>query len=221
MTAIAAARDTAPQGLLTAAAGGAGGADFNMFLKLLTTQMQNQDPLDPMDTSQYTQQLVQFSQVEQSIQQTRTLKDILARLSTQDLAQSAAFIGREARFALPVSGLGASGSASWVVAPERPAAGLTATITDSSGRIVHRAELPPGEGQRFSWDGRLPDGSRAAAGPYTLAVAATDARGAAIPATVQGVGLVRDVVLEDGAVRLGIGGAWLPLGSLLSVATAG
>ena len=34
-------------------------ADFTMFLKLLTTQMQNQDPLDPMDTAQYTQQLVQ------------------------------------------------------------------------------------------------------------------------------------------------------------------
>lgn len=42
--------------------------DSTMFLKLLTTQMQNQDPLDPMDTSEYTAQLVQFSQVEQSIQ---------------------------------------------------------------------------------------------------------------------------------------------------------
>ncbi|CAA9508557.1 MAG: Flagellar basal-body rod modification protein FlgD [uncultured Sphingomonas sp.] len=46
---------------------GAAGGDFTMFLKLLTTQMQNQDPLSPMDTSQYTQQLVQYSQVEQSI----------------------------------------------------------------------------------------------------------------------------------------------------------
>ena len=51
-----------------------------MFLKLLTTQMQNQDPLSPMDTSQYTQQLVQYSQVEQSIQQNSTLKDILSSL---------------------------------------------------------------------------------------------------------------------------------------------
>lgn len=54
--------------------------DFDMFLKLLTTQMQHQDPLSPMDTAQYTQQLVQYSQVEQSIQQTALLKEILARL---------------------------------------------------------------------------------------------------------------------------------------------
>ena len=49
-------------------AGGAAGAElnanFDMFLKLLTTQMQNQDPLDPMETSEYTQQLTQYSQVE-------------------------------------------------------------------------------------------------------------------------------------------------------------
>ncbi len=37
-----------------------------------------------MDTSEYTQQLVQFSAVEQSMQQTETLKDMLARMSAQD-----------------------------------------------------------------------------------------------------------------------------------------
>src|SRR4051812_13135181 len=74
------------------------GADFNMFLKLLTTQMQNQDPLNPMDTSQYTQQLVQYSQVEQTVQQTGTLKDILTRLTSQDMAQASSYIGKEASF---------------------------------------------------------------------------------------------------------------------------
>ncbi len=42
-------------------------SNFDTFLKLLTTQMQNQDPLNPMDSAQFTQQLVQFSGVEQSI----------------------------------------------------------------------------------------------------------------------------------------------------------
>ena len=54
--------------------------DFDMFLKLLTTQMRHQDPLDPMDSSEYTQQLVQFSAVEQQVEQTALLKRILARL---------------------------------------------------------------------------------------------------------------------------------------------
>lgn len=55
-------------------------ADFDLFLKLLTSQMKHQDPLDPVDSAEYTQQLVQYSAVEQAIEQTTTLKDIAARL---------------------------------------------------------------------------------------------------------------------------------------------
>ena len=40
--------------------------NFQTFLTLLTTQLQNQNPLDPLDTNQFTQQLVQFAQVENS-----------------------------------------------------------------------------------------------------------------------------------------------------------
>ena len=39
------------------------------FLKLLTTQLQNQDPLSPLDTNQFTSQLTQMSGVEQQLRQ--------------------------------------------------------------------------------------------------------------------------------------------------------
>ena len=75
-------------GQAPAASGGTGttslakiSGDYTMFLKLLTTQMQHQDPLSPMDTAQYTQQLVQFSQVEQAITQTGVLREIRDGLS--------------------------------------------------------------------------------------------------------------------------------------------
>ncbi len=55
-------------------------ADFDMFLKLLTAQMQYQDPLSPLDTTQYTQQLAQFSQVEQATQQNSHLRAIRASI---------------------------------------------------------------------------------------------------------------------------------------------
>ena len=35
--------------------------DFDTFLTLLTTQLQNQDPLDPLDTNQFTQMEANFS----------------------------------------------------------------------------------------------------------------------------------------------------------------
>ncbi|MFM7344999.1 MAG: flagellar hook assembly protein FlgD [Tagaea sp.] len=69
-----------------AAASATFGKNFDTFLKLLTTQLQNQDPLSPMDTTQFTQQLVQFSSVEQSIRQNQNLETLI---SFQKNAQSA------------------------------------------------------------------------------------------------------------------------------------
>ncbi len=220
MTSIA-STDLGSQGLLASAAkaGGTSSTDFNMFLKLLTTQMQNQDPLDPMDTSEYTQQLVQYSQVEQSVQQNKSLKEILERISAQDMAQASAFIGREARFSSPVSGLDASAPASWAFKPDRTPASLVATITDAAGREMQRANLEPGTSDgRVSWDGLLANGQQAPSGAYSLSITALDAAGNPIPVTVQGTGIVRDVVTEGGAVSLGVNGLRMPLQSLVGVA---
>jgi len=52
--------------------------DFSQFLQLLTTQLQNQDPLSPMDSNEFTNQLVQFSQVEQQINANTKLDDLVA-----------------------------------------------------------------------------------------------------------------------------------------------
>jgi flagellar basal-body rod modification protein FlgD len=221
MTTVSSTTGTTSPNLLTSAAQSKGslGADFNMFLKLLTTQMQNQDPLDPMDTSEYTQQLVQYSQVEQSMQQTGVLKDILSRVSGQDMAQASAFIGREARFDSAVSGLGASSSAAWTLAPARNAASMVASITDASGKVVRETTLDPAS-SRFTWDGTLADGSRAPEGAYRLAVNAKDASGATIGVGINGVGIVKDVITDGTNVTLGIGGARISLAELVAVSAA-
>lgn len=193
-------------------------ADFNMFLKMLTTQMQNQDPLDPMDTSEYTNQLVQFSQVEQTIQQTGTLKDILSRLVTQDMAQASGFIGREGQFASATSGLSAATPASWGYAPARPVESLVATITNAAGAVVDtRAIDAQGVAGRFAWDGKLPGGARASDGAYTLTITAKDAAGNGVPVTVTSIGTVGEVVTKGGSVSLGVNGVQLPASTLLRV----
>jgi flagellar basal-body rod modification protein FlgD len=209
------------QTLLASTAQGKTGlnADFTMFLKLLTTQMQNQDPLDPMDTSQYTQQLVQYSQVEQSMQQTGVLKDLLSRVSGQDMAQSSAFIGREARFDSDVSGLGASNDAVWTLAPARSAGSLVATIVDGSGKTVREVTLDP-SATRFAWDGTLADGSRAPEGAYRMSATAKDSSGGAIDVGINGVGVVKDVITDGTNVTLGTGGARHSLTELVAVAAA-
>ena len=220
----ATASSTSPAPLAAATAGSAlarTGADFNMFLKMLTTQMQNQDPLDPMDTSEYTQQLVQYSQVEQSIQQTGTLKEMLARLSTQDIAQASGFIGREARFDSSLAGLSADAPAQWGYAAARPVASLVATVTDASGRVVDTRRIDGGAAAgRFAWDGRLATGARAPDGAYTLAVAGVDANGGGVPVAVTSIGVVGEVVAGAGGLQLGVNGVSLPASALVRVSQA-
>ena len=197
-----------------------GGADFNMFLKLLTTQMQNQDPLDPMDTSQYTQQLVQYSQVEQSVQQTGVLKDILARLSVQDMSQTSGLIGREVEVASPVAGLGTEGSARWAWTAGRTVGTVTAEIVDASGRTVATPTLGGGTSGTLSWDGMLASGGRAPAGRYTLRLTGADASGTSVPMEVRSVGRVDTVTRVDNTLAVGIAGVTYPADKVVRVSAA-
>jgi len=194
------------------------GADFNMFLKLLTTQMQNQDPLSPMDSTQYTQQLVQYSQVEQSVQQSATLKDILARLSTQDMSQAAGFIGKEAVFSSAVSGLG-DRPASWSYTADRALASGIASVRDASGATVFTGPISPsGNSGKFSWDGTLADGTRAPKGAYTLTIQGVDAAGAALTPTIASTGTVDEVSSKNGVLSLGVNGVPMSIGTLIRLA---
>ena len=196
-------------------------ADYNMFLKLLTTQMQNQDPLNPMDTSQYTQQLVQYSQVEQSIQQNETLKDILGRLTTQDMSQSSSFIGREAQFDSNVAALSATAPAQWGFTADRAVGSLVATVTDASGAVIDTRTIDVATSGRFNWDGTLANGTKAPAGSYALAIKGADLSGAAIKGTITSIGTVKQVTTTDGVVKLGVNGADLPASKLIRVSAAG
>ena len=222
MTIISPSTTNTVQSLATANAPAKGtiGADFNMFLKLLTTQMQNQDPLSPMDSAQYTQQLVQYSQVEQTVQQSSTLKDILASLSNQTMAQAAGFIGKDAEFNSAVAGLGTK-PASWTYAADVPVTAATMAITNAAGAVVDtRTVSLAGRRGSYSWDGTLADGSKAPAGAYTLSMTAQNAAGATVPVTLHSVGTVGGINAVNGGISLDVNGAQLPIGVLVGLASA-
>lgn len=191
-------------------------ADFDMFLKLLTAQMQNQDPLDPMDTSEYAQQLVQYSQVEQSIQQTGMLQSILAQLSGQNMTQASAYIGKEVRFDSDVAGLG-SDPATWTYYVDGTPKEIKATIKDADGKVVHEEIIDPSNQGRYSWDGKLANGTRAPEGAYTLSLKVDGGNGASLDATINSVGIVKDVVTDGVNILLGVNGIRMPVNGLVAV----
>ena len=213
--------DTASTAKTTVTAASSAGllTDYNLFLKLLTTQMTNQDPLDPMDTSEYTAQLVQYSQVEQSIQQTGALGDILGQMLSQQMAQASSYIGREARFDSAVSGLG-DGPASWTYYVDGTPGTITATIKDAQGATVATAQLEPDAQGSYEWDGTKSDGTKAPAGAYTLSIAATDASGASLETTINSIGVVDDVVTDGTGILLGVNGIRLSAAGLVGLKAA-
>jgi len=197
-------------------------ADFTMFLKLLTTQMQNQDPLSPMDTSQYTQQLVQYSQVEQSMAQTSTLKDILSTLGTQNLTQASSLIGRAVEVDSSVSGLSDTQAAQWSWTTPRTATSVVATITDSSGKVVDtRTVEVKGDQGTLAWDGLTSTGTEMPAGKYSLSIKALDASGTEITnTTVHSIGVVNDVQLANGSVLVTVNGNEVDSSKLIRIGNA-
>lgn len=214
--AVTATNPLQPEGALAKATG-----DFEMFLTLLTTQLQNQDPLDPMDSSEYTQQLVQYSQVEQSIQQTQVLKDIAAQLSAHDMAEASAFIGRGVEYDLPTAGLNEE-PASWTWDSDVSVETLSATVTDSSGKTVYRDTITAGDRKgTFAWDGSLGGGLTAPHGAYTLALEGKNSSGASLPVSVRATGKVSEVTMGGGSVSLIAGGVSVPVSELVRVSDGG
>jgi len=196
------------------------GADFDMFLKLLVTQMQNQDPLKPMDSTEYTQQLAQYSQVEQTVKQTTALNDILSQLSTQSLTQANGLIGREVEVGSNVSGLAGQSAAQWGYQATRAVATIEMTVKDASGVTMSTSTVDAsGTAGRLAWDGKTKSGGSARDGAYTLSAVGRDAFGIEVPMTLSSVGKVATVEAKDGTVTLGVNGLQVPMAKLIRVAT--
>lgn len=186
-------------------------ADFDMFLRMLTTQLQYQDPLDPMDTAQYTQQLVAYSQVEQAIQQTGKLEKILAVLTQQDLAGASALIGRKVGVTSATQVAGASGAA-WTYTLPQEAAATRLTVLDANGSSVFTGsgETMPGA-HIFNWN------AAGAGRSYTLVVEAFDASGQRIAAETGYTRTVTGVEALAGDILLDLDGTRVPLADISSI----
>ena len=190
--------------------------NFNEFLGLLTTQLQNQDPLSPMDTNQFTQQLVQFASVEQQINMNANLQTLVTLQQTAQETQALAFVGQTVTVNGSTSAL-ANGQAQWTFNPPSPAT-ATFTVTNSSGQTVYSqtSSVQPGS-QPFTWNGVGNNGQLNPAGNYTLTVTGTGANGqsVAIPTTVTGV--VDSVDVTKNPPLLSIGGQTYTVGQIINV----
>jgi flagellar basal-body rod modification protein FlgD len=197
--------------------------NFDTFLKLLTTQLQNQDPLSPMDSNQFTQQLVAFSGVEQQINTNDNLQSLIALSMSQQASAAVNYIGHSV---VMTNGTGAlqNGAVDWTYNLSAPAAGTTLTVTDSTGKVVYTGSGSTAQGNNdFSWNGEDSSGNQLPDGQYTLNVTASAGDGSAITSTIASKAIVTAVDMSGTTPQLVLGAMEIPLSqvSMVGAATGG
>ena len=180
-------------------------SNFTEFLQLLTTQLQNQDPLSPMDTNQFTQQLVMFAQVEQQMKSNNSLSTLVSLQQTAQSTSALALVGATVVVngaTVPMS----NGSASWTINASKPAT-ATITVSDSTGQTAYTGKFAVNSGQQtFNWSGIGNDGKQWPNGNYTLTATAVDASGQPTAISTQVQAKVDSVDLTQSPPILSING---------------
>jgi len=191
--------------------------NLNTFLTLLTTQLQNQDPLSPMDSTQFTQQLVEYSQVEQQINTNSNLQSLISLQQSGSGAAAVGYLGKTVTVTNGNASL-TNGSATWNYNLASPAASTTLTITNASGMAVYSGSGATTSGNNtFTWNGQDNNGNQLPDGTYALSVAATGASGATVSSTVSSTGTVSEINLSGTTPQLMIGSMAVPLSQVSTV----
>ena len=226
--AAAAAANTNTSGTTTSLTNLAG--NFNTFIQLLTTQLQNQDPTNPTDTSQFTQQLVEFAGVQQQLQTNTLLQQLVTNSTANQVGSASSFVGTTIQAAgnqtalvggtVPTGGTVATGGTAQIGYTLASAASqVNVTITDSNGNQVFSGTGTGTAGSNtVSWNGvNSFTGASEPDGVYNVAVTATNSNGGSVTATPFIEGTVSSASISNGSVMLNIGALQVPEANVTSI----
>jgi len=191
------------------------------FLKLLTTQLKNQDPLAPTDTTQMTSQITQMTGVEQQLVTNDLLTALVGMNTSGGISEGVNLMGKQVTAETDKSVL-KGGEASWSYTQSRAATGVKVEVIDKFGKTIATVlpdDMSSGD-HTFKWDGKSADGTKQPdGGEYTIKVTATDAQGSNITTTAKGRidGVVTKVTNESGVNMVWIGDTKVPLDSVIGV----
>jgi flagellar basal-body rod modification protein FlgD len=192
--------------------------NFQSFLTLLTTQLQNQNPLDPLDTNQFTQQLVEFAGVQQQLNTNDSLATLVSLQQTAQSTQALGFVGKTAVVTGNTAAL-VNNQAVWELS--LPAnSNVNVTIASSSGQTVFSGNysVAAGNNQPFVWNGLGSDGTQEPAGNYTMTATALDSSNNTVAVTTSIQGTVSSVDLTQSPPLLTINGQTYTVSQIQGIA---
>jgi flagellar basal-body rod modification protein FlgD len=186
-------------------------ADQDKFMKLLVTQLQNQDPLNPMDNAAMTSQLAQLSTVTGINKVNATLESMRTDISNTQSSTAISLIGKgilvegkgiELNTSTDEDGKTTSSSVFGIDLPS-DAQSVSIEIKNKAGVTVRSMSMTDAEAGTYpiTWDGTTDAKTAAAAGSYTFTVTATNA-GSKVTATPLQLAAVASVSTGSGGVKL-------------------
>jgi flagellar basal-body rod modification protein FlgD len=183
------------------------------FLQLISTQLQNQDPLQPTDPSQFLGQLEGLSEVS-------SLQSMQSAMSAQQVTSGASLLGQSVLAPGTTAALASGGSIAGAVNAPAGATSLLVSIANSSGAPVTSFQVTPASSgmTTFSWNGATSSGGTAPAGQYTISVNAT-VNGASQSVAPMVVTQVQSVTIDPNTQQLDLNtnGGTVPLSSVVTI----
>jgi flagellar basal-body rod modification protein FlgD len=191
--------------------------NFQSFLQLLTTQLQNQNPLDPLDTNQFTQQLVEFAGVQQQLNTNDSLATLVSLQQATQSTEALSYVGKTVTVSGNTATM-ANSEAVWALSVPN-ASTVDVSIASSTGQTVFTGtyNVSAGNNQPFEWNGMGNDGTQNPDGNYTLTATAKDSAGNTVGVTTSVGGIVSSVDLTQSPPMLTIGGQTYTLSQIQSI----
>jgi flagellar basal-body rod modification protein FlgD len=192
------------------------GANFNQFLQLLLTQVQNQDPTNPTNTDQFTTELVQFTGVQEQVNANTSLGQLITLQQSSQVLQSAGMVGKQATVASTEIALqNGSGKITFTGTAGEPVA---ISIIGANGQDLKDATLTATAGSNsWTWDGTDNNGNSVPDGAYAIAVetGTSNSTATAVPFSV--IGTTTGVSNNGTTTQLQLGALNVPLSALQGV----
>jgi flagellar basal-body rod modification protein FlgD len=208
---------TAP---LSTAAHGSPTLGKDEFLKLLTTQLANQDPLSPTDNQAFIAQLAQFSSVEQQQATNSRLDALIVAQAANNQTSVANLVGKQIVYrtdSVSLTALGAGPISGQLAAP---ATNVNAIITDQNGKVVRTLTMgsqSPGTVTFPAWDGTDAHGVKLSPGSYQVKLTAGDADGKPVTFDSQGTARATGVTFQAGYPELILNGVKVKLSDIIQI----
>jgi flagellar basal-body rod modification protein FlgD len=192
------------------------GSNFTDFLKLLTTQLQNQDPTSPMDTNQFTQELVEFTGVQQSVATNSNLSTLISLTQGSQVLQSSSVVGGTATVSSTDIALqSGKGTVTFTAPAAEP---VQIAIVNSAGTPILDGTVNAQAGSNsWVWNGADNYGNTMPDGAYGIALETGTSGSNASPLAFSVVGTATGLQNTSSGMVLDLGALQVPLSSVKSM----